>query len=307
MTEQDATRVLSIDAAAEQGGGPQVSSQPQIDPSNVEMARGWNGPSGDYWVENADLLDASVARYLEPFLAAAAVAPDAQVLDIGCGSGETTLAAAERAPAGAAVGVDLSARMLDLARRRAAQRGLDKVTFVQADAQVADFGAGRFDRVISRTGAMFFADPVAAFANLARALRRDGRLVLLVWQSLAENEWLSAFFRAVAPDRPVPVSPPGAPGPFSLGDPRRLRAVLSAAGFGRPRLVGLREPMSFGPDVATAEALVLGLVGGVLTDLDDAGRAAARAALRATLLAHLGPAGVEFDSAMWLVTADLAG
>ena len=304
MTEQDPTRVLRIAVAAERGGGPQVDAQPLVDPSNEEMARGWDGPSGDYWVENADLLDASVARYLEPFLVAAAVPPDGQVLDVGCGSGETTLAAAERAPAGAVVGVDLSARMLDLARRRAAQRGLDNVTFVQADAQVADFGAGRIDRVVSRTGVMFFADPVAAFANLARALRRDGRLVLLVWQPLAANEWLSAVSRAIAPDRPVPVPPPGAPGPFSLGDPGRLRAVLSAAGFGRIRLVGLREPLSFGPDVATAEAFVLGLVGGVLSDLDDAGRAAAHAALRATLLAHLGPNGVEFDSAMWLVTAE---
>jgi SAM-dependent methyltransferase len=278
-----------------------------IDPSNADIARGWDGPSGDYWVQNADLLDGSVARYTEPFLAAAAIAADALVLDVGCGNGETTLAAAERAPAGEAVGVDLSARMLDVARRRAALQGLDNVTFIQADAQVADLGAGRFDRVISRTGAMFFGNPVAAFANLARALRPDGLLVLLVWQPLSENEWLNVFFQAVAPDRPVPVSPPGAPGPFSLGEPARLRSVLAAAGFGEPRLVGLREPLWFGPDVARAEALVLGLVGGVLADLDDAGHAAALAALRATLEAHLGPDGVLFGSAAWLVTAEPVG
>jgi len=168
-----------------------------VDPSNADAAQGWDGPAGDFWTDNADLFDAGVARYLQPFLAAAAIGPAAQVLDVGCRIGQTTREAARLADAGGATGVDLSAQMLDLARRRAEQEDLTNVRFEQADAQVADLGVDRYDRVISRTGVMFFGDPVAAFANLARALKPDGRMVLLVWQSFAENEWLGAFLSAV--------------------------------------------------------------------------------------------------------------
>jgi SAM-dependent methyltransferase len=275
----------------------------EVHPSNTDAAAGWDGAGGDFWTDNADLFDAGVARYLQPFLEAAAIAPDAHVLDVGCGSGRTTREAARLAIAGSATGLDLSTRQLDLARRRAEQEGLANVRFVRADAQVADLGTESYDRVISRTGVMFFGDPVAAFTNLARALKPDGRMVLLVWQPFTENEWLASFLRAVSVGRDLAPPPPDRPGPFAMGDPDRVRAVLTAAGFAEPQLTGLREPMYYGPDVATAEAFVLGTVGGHLADLDDAARAEARAALRATLQDHLGPEGVTYRSAMWLVSA----
>ena len=278
-----------------------------VDPSNADAARSWDGSAGEFWTDNADLFDAGVARYLQPFLAAAAIGPAAQVLDVGCGTGQTTREAARLASEGSVTGIDLSARMLDLARRRAEQEGLTNVRFEQADAQVADLGVGRYDRAISRTGVTFFGDPIAAFANLARALKPDGRMVLLVWQSYAENEWLAAFFSAVATGRDIPSPPSDGPGPFSLGNADRVHAVLTAAGFGEPELVGVREPMFFGRDVATAEAMVLGIVGGMVADLDDMARADAMAALRTTLEAHLGPDGVTYRSAMWIVTAQCAG
>ncbi len=277
-----------------------------VDPSNADVAQGWDGPTGDFWTDHADLFDAGVARYLQPFLAAAAIGPAAQVLDVGCGIGQATREAARLASAGRATGVDLSARMLEEARWRAEQEGVANVTFIQADAQIADLGVDRYDRVISRNGVMFFGDPVAAFANLARALKPDGRMVLLIWQSFAENEWLDTFFRAVAAGRDIPPPPAHGPNPFSLGDAERVRAVLTAAGFGEPALVDVREPMFYGRDVATAEAMVLGIVGGMLADLDDTARADAMAALRATLEAHLGADGVTYRSAMWIVTAERA-
>lgn len=276
-----------------------------VDPSNAAAAQGWDGPAGDFWTAHADLFDAGVARYLQPFLDAAAIGPTAQVLDVGCGIGQTTREAARLASAGSVTGVDLSARMLDLARRRAEQEGLTNIRFEQADAQVADLGVDRYDRVVSRTGVMFFGDPVAAFANLARALRPDGRMVLLVWQPFAENEWIQAFLGAVAGGDVSP-PPPDGPGPFSLGDPERVRAVLTAAGFAEPELVGVREPMFYGRDVATAEDMVLGTVGGRLAELDDAARADAVTALRASLQAHLGADGVTYRSAMWIITAERA-
>jgi SAM-dependent methyltransferase len=274
-----------------------------VHPSNADAATAWDGATGDIWTDNADLFDAGVARYLKPFLDAAAIEPTAHVLDVGCGNGLTTRETARLASAGSATGVDLSARMLDQARRRAAAEGLANVSYVQADVQIVDLGEARYDRVISRNGVMFFGDPVAAFANLARALKPGGRMVLLVWQSMAENPWFTAFREAVAVGRELPMPPPDGPGPFALGDPDRVRALLTAAGFGEPDLVGIREPMYYGPDVARAEQYVQAVLGGLLTELDDAPRAEAEAGLRATLEEHLGPEGVTYPSAMWIVTA----
>jgi SAM-dependent methyltransferase len=274
-----------------------------VHPSNADAATAWDGATGDIWTDNADLFDAGVARYLKPFLDAAAIELTAHVLDVGCGNGLTTREAARLASAGSATGVDLSARMLDQARRRAAAEGVANVSYVQADVQIADLGEARYDRVISRNGVMFFGDPVAAFANLARALKPGGRMVLLVWQPMAENPWFTAFREAVAVGRELPMPPPDGPGPFALGDPNRVRALLTAAGFGEPDLVGIREPMYYGPDVARAEQYVHAVLGGLLTELDDAARAEAGAGLRATLEEHLRPEGVTYPSAMWIVTA----
>lgn len=272
-----------------------------IHPSNADAATAWDGPTGDVWADNAELFDAGVARYMRSFLDAAAIEPTAHVLDVGCGNGLTTCEAARRAAG--ATGVDLSARMLDLARRRAAEARLTNVSFVQADVQVADLGEARYDRVISRNGVMFFGEPVAAFANLARALKPGGRMVLLVWQPMTENPWFTAFREAVAVGRDLPLPPPDGPGPFALGDPGRVRNLLTAAGFGEPDLAGVREPMYYGPDVAAAQRYVSAMMGGLLTELDDADRAEASAGLRATLEEHLGPDGVTYPSAMWIITA----
>jgi SAM-dependent methyltransferase len=274
-----------------------------IHPSNADAATAWDGSTGDIWTDNADLFDAGVARYLKPFLDAAAIEPTAHVLDVGCGNGLTTREAARLASAGSVTGVDLSTRMLDQARRRAAADGLANVSFVQADVQVADLGEARYDRVISRNGVMFFGDPVAAFANLARALKPGGRMVLQVWQPMSENPWFTAFRDAVAVGRELPMPPPDGPGPFALGDPDRVHALLTVAGLGEPDLVGIREPMYYGPDVARAERYVQAALGGLLTELDDTARADAEAGLRATLEEHLGPGGVTYPSAMWIVTA----
>jgi SAM-dependent methyltransferase len=277
-----------------------------VDPSNADALRAWDGDDGDYWSRNERIFDGSVSRYREPFFAAAAIAPGARVLDVGCGTGQTTRDAARLArDGGAALGVDLSSRMLDVARRRAAEEGIDNVEFLQADAQVHRFGDGRYDVAISRTGTMFFGDPVAAFANIMRALRPEGRVVLLVWQALERNHWIRDFSAALSGGRDMPTPPPDAPGPFSLSDPDRVRSLLSTAGLVDVELEGVSEPMYFGDDADDAERFVrgLGFTGFMLRDLDDEGRASALAALRASIEAHETPDGVLYASAAWIVTA----
>ncbi len=272
-----------------------------VHPANTAQLGAWDGAQGAYWAAQADRFDRAVARYDPAFLAAADLHPGDRVLDVGCGTGRTTRDAARIT--GSALGVDLSSAMLEVARQRAADEGLTGVRFEQADAQVAAFPPAGFDVAISRTGAMFFADPVAALANVGRALVPGGRLVLLVWQALEANEWMTEILGALAAGRQLPVPPPDAPGPFSLADPGRIREVLTASGHRQVEVEGLAEPEWWGADVDDALTFVLGFAGWLLDGLDDAARGRALADLRRRLADHRTADGVEFGSAAWLVTA----
>ncbi|QYN37824.1 methyltransferase domain-containing protein [Pseudonocardia sp. DSM 110487] len=275
----------------------------QVDPANAEQLRAWDGSEGAYWAAHAERFEQALRDYDGPFFEAAAIAPTDHVLDIGCGTGGSTRAAARRASAGSVLGVDLSSAMLEVARRAAEREGSTNVSFEQADAQIHPFGEVAFDVAISRTGAMFFGDPHAAFTNIARALRPGGRLVLLVWQSFPRNEWVVEIMGALAAGRELPAPPPGAPGPFSMADPDRVHALLSSAGFDDVWVSGLEEQMCFGLDPDDAHRFVSGLMHWMLDGLDDVARASAVDALHRTMRAHHAAQGVTFGSAAWLVTA----
>jgi SAM-dependent methyltransferase len=279
------------------------STAVRIDPSNVEQWGAWDGDQGAFWTARADRFNEGVARYHDRFLAAAAIDASANVLDIGCGSGQTTRDAARCATAGSVLGVDLSSHMLKLARELAEREHVANVTFDQADAQVHPFPDECFDIAISRHGAMFFGDALAAFTNIARAMRPGGRLVLLSWQPLRCNEWLSAFRAAFAAGRELPTPSPDAPGPFSLSDPGHVRGLLTSAGFVDVRLQGLSEPMYFGRDVDDACRFITGNFGAMINDLDADTRARALDSLRTSLADHQADRGVYYDSAAWLVEA----
>jgi SAM-dependent methyltransferase len=199
----------------------------------------------------------------------------------------------------------LSAQLLDVARRRARAEGLGNATFLHADAQVHPFPPASVDVVLSRTGTMFFGDPEAAFTNMARAARPDGRLVLLVWQSSTVNHWFRDFATALAAGRELPAPPPDAPGPFSSADPARMRSVLTAAGFGDVGFDGVAEPMYFGATAESAFRFVsgLGFSQFLLAGLDGSARTGALDALRASIEAHATDAGVLYPAAAWIITA----
>ena len=283
-------------------GEPAAVDALQPDPSNVEQLRDWNGDTGDFWAAHAERLNEGVAGYHGHFFEAAAIDVEADVLDIGCGSGQTTRDAARRASDGFALGVDLSSRMIDLARRTAERERVPNARFEQADAQNHPFADGSFDIAISRNGAMFFGDPEAAFVNIARALRPGGRLVLMSWQPFEKNEWIRTFRSVLAAGRELP-PPVGAAGPFSLSDPERVRHVLTSAGFTDVRLRGLSEPMYFGPDPDDACRFVSTQFAGLLDELDANARARALDALRAGMAAQQTDRGVLYDSAAWITVA----
>jgi SAM-dependent methyltransferase len=276
----------------------------EVAAGNAGQLRDWDGSHGEYWAAQAESYDAGVARYQPALLAAAALTAGERALDVGCGSGKVAIDLVAAAPDSAAIGVDLSSAQLEVARRRA---GDLPVTFLHADAQVHPFEPESFDLVVSRTGSMFFADPAAAFANLARATRPGGRLVMLVWRSLADNEWLREFLGAIAQVRSLPAPPPDAPGPFALSDPDRVRPLLEENGWGQVDFAALDEPMWFGLDPDTATAFIVGQMEWALAPLTPEAQAQATANLHEVMARHAGDGGVWLDSGAWLVTARRTG
>jgi len=273
--------------------------------ANIEMAQAWNGHEGDDWTENATRYEEASRWVWARFEGDVPVAPTDDVLDVGCGTGRSTLLTARRAVEGAVLGVDLSARMLGYARERAAEAGITNAMFVQADAQVEPFAPATSDLVISSYGAMFFADRAAAFANLRAALRPGGRLAVLTWRAFEENEWVSTIRGIVANGRDLPTPPAGAPGPFGLADRDGVAAMLDATGYRRVEIAPYDEPIFLGADAHDAWEFVsgIGIVKGLTADLDDAARGAVFARLRAMLEEHAGPDGVALGAASWLITA----
>jgi SAM-dependent methyltransferase len=272
--------------------------------ANQEMAEAWEREA-EGWLAHADRYDEAGKRQWARFVAAVDVPADAAVLDVGCGGGRTTIDVARMAPAGSATGVDISLRMIEHARRVAEEAGVANVAFVHADAQVHAFPDAAYDLAISSFGTMFFADPAAAFGNVRRSLRPGGRLAVLVWRPLAENEWLTSLRGALALGRDLPLPPPDAPGPFSLAREGRVREVLGVAGFDGIELEPLDEPMSFGRDADDAFPFLqtFGLTKGLTEGLDAADRDRAMASLRSMVEAHETDDGVLFGTAAWLVTA----
>ena len=277
--------------------------------ANTDQAERWNsGEDLAHWLDNQARYD----RMNEPFTAlildAAAFRPGAQVLDVGCGCGGTTLAAARLIAPGQGVGVDLSGPMLARARARAEAAGLGNAVFQQGDAQVHPFGPARFDTVISRFGTMFFADPVAAFANVRSAVRPGGRLIFVCWQPLAANQWLLVPGAALAEHLPPPGFGSGdGPGMFAFADPDRVRPILAAAGWRDIEITS--EPRSIlvggGGSVDDAvEFLRTGSMGRMMlagADADTVDRAVA--SVRAALAPYADAEGVHLDAGVWLVQA----
>jgi SAM-dependent methyltransferase len=239
----------------------------------------------------------------------AALRAGEDVLDVGCGCGETTVELARRvAPGGTVLGVDVSAVMLERARQTARERGA-AARFQLADAQTHAFAPASVDVVFSRFGVMFFVDPAAAFANLRRALRPQGRLAFVCWQSLADNPWMLVPLGAalqIVPPPPLPA--PDAPGPFAFADPARVRGILERAGFRDVQLDAVQAELTVGGGAGLDETvdflLQMGPTSALLRDSTDPGlQPRLAAAVREALRPYQTPQGVRMGSASWIVSA----
>lgn len=276
--------------------------------ANAGQVEFWNSEESGHWVAHADRYDVMLGGYVPRILDAAALATDARVLDIGCGSGATTMAAARRAPDGELLGVDLSNPMLSHARTRAAAAGLTNIAFEQQDAQTASFAEASRDAAISRFGVMFFDDPVAAFTNIAGALRPGGQVAFACWKELTANEWMFVPGMAVAAHAPLPdPGPPGAPGPFAFGDPDRVRAILTAAGLTSVEITSVEDPLLLGGHGTVDEAVQFlrgtGMARMLLADAEPDVAERALESVRTALAPYETPEGVELGAGVWLVTA----
>jgi SAM-dependent methyltransferase len=275
--------------------------------ANTEQAEFWS-QRAPTWLEFEDQTEVVAGPPGQLAMDRLGLLPGQRVIDLGCGSGRTTLELAARvSPGGEVTGVDISAGMLARARERAARLKAGNVEFVHADVQVHALGQARFDAAYSRFGVMFFADAVAAFSNIRRALRPGGLLSFVCWQSVFENEWMLIPGAAVAEvtGSLPPMPGPDEPGPFSLADPDRVRAVLEAAGFGSVAIVPHADYVAIGEDGIPEVAQASFHVGGVreaLKDADDQTRERALAAIEEALRARVQDGEVRASRGVLLVT-----
>jgi SAM-dependent methyltransferase len=276
--------------------------------ANTEGAKFWS-EMAPTWVTMEEDLEQISGYAGELAMERLAPQPGERLLDIGCGTGRTTLALARRvAPGGKAVGLDIAEGMLAHARRQAEEHAVGEVEFRQGDAQVEDLGEASFDGAYSRFGVMFFADPVTAFANIRRALRRDGRLSFVCWQAVLQNEWmLVPAGAAISATGATPEMPgPDEPGPFAFADAERLASILGSAEF---RDVAIEQ---VNDSVLTAEADIakfavrssgVGMVRELLRDADDEKRQIVLRAIEEAMRSRLDEGVVRLSRGFHVVTA----
>lgn len=274
---------------------------------NREQIEFWNDKAGPRWLAADAYIAGMLGEVAQPLLARAAPKPGERVLDVGCGTGQTSLAIAHRVgPSGRVLGVDISAPLLARAKERAVD--VPQLAFAEADAQTHGFAEASFDLVCSRFGVMFFVDPVAAFANLARATAPTGRLGFVCWRSVIENPWFGEPLAAMAQHiEPPPRGEPGAPGPFAFAERSRIEQVLASA-WTSVAIEPLDLDLKLGddPDDALRFAQDVGATASSLAEASAEARDRALVSMREVFAKHHGSSGVRLRGAMWLVTASPA-
>ncbi len=273
-------------------------------PSKDDQATLWNGLAGHAWVELQEILDHMFKPLENLLVEAVAAAPGKRVLDVGCGSGGTTLAVAHSLGAGSfCTGIDISEPMITAARARAEREGV-KARFICANAQNHPFEPGSVDMLISRFGVMFFDEPAAAFTNLRNASSESGKLRLIAWRSAAENPFMTTAERAAAPLLPdLPVRRPDAPGQFAFADRLRVHSILEESGWTSIDI----QPIDVTCRIQEKELIPyltrLGPVGQILYKTEEGTRRQIVETVRAAFDPYVKGTEVRFTAACWMVGA----
>jgi SAM-dependent methyltransferase len=278
-----------------------MDARQQTDNEQITL---WNGPAGHAWVEAQGLLDHLFKPFEDLIIERISAAPTGEVLDVGCGTGSTTLAVARLLGAnGRCTGIDVSDPMIVAARDRA-QRERTPASFIRANAQIHRFEPGSFDVIISRFGVMFFDDPVKAFANLRSAAREDARLVIIAWRSAADNPFMTTAERAAAPLLPeLPARQPDAPGQFAFGDARRVHSILKEGGWAEIDIRPIDVACTLPEKQLIPYLTRVGPVGRTLEHADEQTRAHVIETVRAAFDLYVHGSEVRFTSACWIVCA----
>jgi SAM-dependent methyltransferase len=276
---------------------------------NAAQIAYWNDRAAVTWTTFQERLDTLFEPLTALALDAAAPLPGERIIDIGCGCGATVLALAGRVgPTGQVLGLDISEPMAARARERIGAAGLANARVVVSDAAAHAFPPDSADLLFSRFGVMFFADPIAAFANLHGAMRQGGRLLCAAWRPLVDNPWFivpQQAARALLP--PQPPADPHAPGPFAFADRDRTLGIFRDAGWQDVTLTRQDVPMRFAAsgeiDQATDFATRVGALARMLAEVDPALHPRIRSAVADALAAYDSPAGIILSGSIWLISA----
>jgi SAM-dependent methyltransferase len=270
---------------------------------NADQIEFWNGEAGQSWARNQEVLDRMMAPLDELVIRRAEITSSDRVLDVGCGCGASSMAIANR---GARVtGIDVSGPMLAVAQNKTLQD--PQVEFLLADALTHKFRSG-YSLLFSRFGVMFFADPVAAFSNLAGSLTADGRLCFICWRNVLENEWITVPMMAALPFLPeMEPSPPGAPGPFAFAEKDHIQDILENAGFTDIEITPENQRLNVSSDNDINKAIDfyenLGPLAKPLSSLDGSKKEQALESVKTAIEPFFVGDGLTLDSAVWIVKA----
>jgi SAM-dependent methyltransferase len=276
--------------------------------ANAAQRSYWNTVAGPRWVAAPGFRERRNQESMALLLARLGDIAGQSVLEIGCGTGAMTLPiAAAVGEQGRVVAVDISEPMLGAARQRVGERGLRNVTLLLGDAQVFDFEPAAFDLATSRMGVMFFADPAAAFRNIAGALKPGGRLVFACWAPLAENRhWLISYdiaLRHLGPPAPPPAHDPG---PLAFADPDYIRDFLAAAGFAEITVERAHPTIIGGsPEEEARQALMMGPTARLIEEKApaEATREAITREIEAAFAAEAASGPIRLPATIFLVAA----
>lgn len=268
--------------------------------ATARVRQDWDSQARTWYERRESMLTASrpihewLVRNLEP-------SPGQRVLEIAAGPGDTGFLAAPHLGSGRLVSTDLSAAMVEAARMRGAELGVDNADYRTLDAQAMDLPDASFDGVLCRWGFMLMPDPAAALRECRRVLVPGGRLVFAVFTGPDENPFASLPARVlIEAGHLAPPAPGWHPGILALGDRSKLQALLDGAGFASTHVEGVGMAWTFvDADDYWAFLVNVTALGPLVRSLPDAARAAVRAAIDRRLAPFTGANGITLPSRCW--------